>query len=1468
LRVAAALLIIVAMRPQATASVQFRILGPVTAYRDGESLALGGERQRALLAVLLVHANETVSTERLVEQLFGRSGSRSATNALQVAVSRLRRALGDGGGAMVLTRRGGYSLELEPGQLDAAMFESLLEQGRDLLAQGDPGEASVRLREALSLWRGPPLVDLAAVEGIQAEVRRLEELRLLAEMERIDAELALGHAAEVVVDLERLIAQAPLQERLRAQQMLALYRSGRQAEALAAYREACALLRDELGLTPGADLRELERMIFHQHAGLDADRALEASTQAVVCPFKGLAAFESSDAEFFCGRDRIVSELIARLAEWPLVGILGPSGIGKSSLMRAGVLPALRAGALPGSAGWRQVLLRPGNDPARELERTLGETEHVASGPGRAQRTVLAVDQLEDLFTVCEDDSLRREFLERLVELAGDHERRTLVLCTLRADFYGRLSVYPRFGELLSRSHALVGPMDRAELREAIERPAARAGLEVEDGLVEVLSAEVADEPGSLPLLSTTLLELWRARDGRLLRLQDYRATGGVRSGVARIAESAYTRLSDDERRVARDLLLRLADVGEGATERRLVSLSEVNAISGVERVLSALTDARLLTVGAGTVELSHEALLREWPRYRGWLEEDRVARQVHSHLRVAANDWDARGRDPGDLYRGARLAAALEFRSQHPDRVDRLEREFVSSSQLEADREAERQRVQNRRLRALLVAAAVLLVLTAVAGVVAVVGQQKASRNAQLADAATRAALGRQLGAEALGEQRLDVAALLAREGVALDRSPQTEGTLLTTLLRSPAVLGTFPLPTDSTPHVAVSPDGRTLVVADSVAGSVQFYDARSRALERRRLSDFVGDQPPVYSADGASLVYLSGASLTVRDARTLALRQRLLLGPPFRQQLAADVAEGSTLVAPDGRTVYYAYWLMDAAGQPAQAYIARWALSSGRPLGTVKLGTGPLLAVRLVDHGARLVVVTAHDVATYSASTVRQVRSVPIQPAPLLPSAAAIGPDASMLAIGSQDGSVSFVDADTGRLRRGLGGQHSAAVASAVYSPSGRTVMTVGDDGKLIVWDPRSGRRLVALPGPAGHVQDAQVSPDGSTLYTAGTGGVMLAWDLTGDRGFGRSVRLSPTLPCCDSVTPEAPAFALSPDGTEFAVATSASTVEVFSATTLRREMSFGTGSGGKPVTALAWSPTSQTLAVGAHDGIVQLWDLSASPRLKRSLVGFAPLPGQIEAIQSLAFSPDGQSLAASDKSEGSAVGHNISSPVATLAIWDVDTGSMVITPAELGAGAGLTASDVLAFSPDGKLLAASLLTGGVRVFDPNSGKVVRTLADPGNETVSLAFGPTGDVLAGGTLGGTVELWDAVTGKRLAQPLLADSSAISAIAFDPSGRRFATTGLHDATVKVWFTGSLEQEGPRLAADPDATAAAAFRPGQQGLLVVDDQGGAFTWPMSLASWEQRACSLAGRNLTQAEWAQFVSGPRYASVCR
>lgn len=1446
--------------------MQFRILGPLTAALDGEGLVLGGERQRALLALLLVHANEMVSTDHLIEQLFDVSRSGSSANAVHVAVSRLRRALGDDRAAMLRTRHGGYVLEIEVEQLDAALFERIVGEGRAFLARGDPASASGRLAEALALWRGPPLAGLGAVDELEAEIRRLQELHLLAEMERIDAELALGAAAEVVGELERLIAAAPLQERLRGQLMLALYRSGRQAEALAAYREACGLLRDELGLTPSAELRELEAMILCHDAGLDADRTEPAPDRLVVCPFKGLAAFESSDADFFFGRERIVSELVARLAEWPLVGILGPSGIGKSSLLRAGVLPALRAGALPGSARWRQMLLRPGRHPCHELARALGEQDlaETIATTEHDDRIVIAIDQLEELFTVCDDELERVDFLERVVAAAGDHERRALVLCTLRADYYGRLGAYPEFGELLSRSHALIGPPKRDELKEAIERPAARAGLEVERPLIETLVEEVADEPGALPLLSTMLLELWRARDGRVLRLRDYRATGGVQGAVARIAETAYTRLSPSDRAIAKALLLRLAEVGDGAPERRLMPLEEIDRVDGAPPVLAALADARLVTVGADTVELSHEALLREWPRYRGWLEEDRVGRRLHAHLRLAAGDWAARGRDPADLYRGARLAAALEFGAQHPEEMDRLEREFVDASRSEADREGRRQRFQNRRLRALLIGAAVLLVLTVVAGVVAVVGQQRATSAARLAVAEAHAALGRQLGAEALNEPRFEVAALLAREAVALDRSPQTEGTLLSTLLRSPAVIGTFPLPTTSAPHVGVAPNGRTVAVADSVANQIRFYDAHTHALLNTKLTDFFGDQPPTYSPDGSLLVYTAGSSLTVRDTSTLALRQRLEIGPPYSHGLTADIPGGSILIGPGQRTVYYAYWLLDPGGQPIGAYLSRWSLASGRRLETVRLGSGPLLAIRLIDRSTELVVVTGHAVNTYDAQTLKPQASVPIRPLPPQPTAAAVGPGGATVAIGSDTGSVWFVAAATGVARRALGG-HSAAVAGFGYAPDG-TAVTVGDDGRAIVWDPTTGAEATTLPGPAGHVENAQVSPDGSTLYTAALGGVVLAWDLTGERGFGHSARLERNLLCCDPLSPPEPAMALSPDGSRFAVPIGASTVGLFSTLTLRRLTSFTIGPAGNPITALAWSPAGDTLAVGAHVGVVQTWSVKGAPTLEHTLSGLTPELGQAEAVQSLAFSPDGRLLAASDKSAGTPLGHTLASPVAAMVVWDVATATLEAPPADLGAGNGVNGSDAVAFSRDGKLLAATLLAGGIQLFDPSTVQLVRTLADPGDDSVSLAFG-NGATLAAGTQGGALEMWDAVTGRRLAQPLLADSESITGLAFDGAGQRFVTTGQEDGTIKLWFASGPQQEGPRLASDPGATSAAAFEPGGRGLLVVDDRGGAFTWPTALAAWEQRACTIAGRDLTRTEWNELVGGPSYTNVC-
>jgi WD40 repeat protein len=717
------------------------------------------------------------------------------------------------------------------------------------------------------------------------------------------------------------------------------------------------------------------------------------------------------------------------------------------------------------------------------------------------------------------------------------------------------------------------------------------------------------------------------------------------------------------------------------------------------------------------------------------------------------------------------------------------------------------------------------------------------------------------------MNESRLDVAALLAREGVGFDRSAQTEGTLLSVLLRSPAVIGALSLSADSAPEVAVSPDGRTLAVSDSAAGQVRLYDAHSRAPLGQAVSDFRGDQPPAYSEDGSLLVYPSGPALVVRDARTLAMRKLLPIPTPFRQQLTADIPDGSIVITPDRQLVYYAYWLVNPAGQPTSAYLSRWSLASGRSLPTIRLGLGPVLALRLVGRGDALMVVTSHDIETYDARTGRRIGFEPIHPAPLLPTAAAISPDGATVAIGLDTGSVSFVDAATGAARRSHAGQ-ATAVASAVYAPGGTAVMTVDNGGTVIVWNPSTGTKTAVLSGPAGRVRDATVSPSGSTLYTAAVGGAVLAWDLTGRRSFGHTARLTRGWPCCEQVTPPTPPLAISPDGSRFAAVVAGSTVGVFSTATLQRQASFAIAPAGTPVTALAWSPRGDALAVGAHGGVVQLWSVNGKPQLERSLFGLAPLSEQPEAIQALAFSPDGALLAAADKSLPPRLGHlsESQSTTATMMIWVTATGRLLGTPTDLGAGNTLGGSEAVAFSHDGRLLAATLLGGGVRIFDPLTGHVLRTLADPGDNTVSLAFSRSG-TLAAGTLGGTVDIWNPTTAKKLGPPLLADAAGpITSVAFDRTGEWLATAGYGDGSIKLWSSPAFQQEG-RLVADPGATSAVMFEPRGGDLVAFDDRGGVFTWPIALGVWETRACSLAGPNLTRARWAQLVGGPGYATVC-
>ena len=448
---------------------------------------------------------------------------------------------------------------------------------------------------------------------------------------------------------------------------------------------------------------------------------------------------------------------------------------------------------------------------------------------------MLVVDQLEEVFTACGDEEERAVFLATLAEAAADRDRRAILVVALRADFYGRLAGYPRFAELLSRNHVLLGPMERDELARAIELPARRAGLQVERGLVEALVADVAGEPGALPFLSTMLLELWRLREMNVLRLETYRAAGGVRGAIARLAEQVYAQLPQVERRRARTILLRLA-AGEGvAVVRRRVPLDELELERDeeVRRVLGALTEARLLTISDSVVEVSHEALLREWPRLREWLEEDREGRRLHEDLIERARQWNERGRDRGDLYRGVRLASAVEWAAAHEQELNETERQFLAESRQASQRAL-------RRLRAAVFALVALLVLAVVGGIVALAQRHTAQREA-------RVALANQLGAQALVEPRIDRALLLALEAAEPERLTPDAGRAADDASPQPAIpRKTFTLPVGVRPlRISVSTDGGTLAVSDN-SGQIHFFDTRTRRERRPPLTDAMGYARP----------------------------------------------------------------------------------------------------------------------------------------------------------------------------------------------------------------------------------------------------------------------------------------------------------------------------------------------------------------------------------------------------------------------------------------------------------------------------------------------------------------------------------------------------------------------------------------------------------------------------------------------
>ena len=1667
--------------------MQIRFLGHLEASVDDRPVTLGGAKQRAVLAMLGLEANRIVTADHLIEGLWGEHAPASAAKMVQNYVWRLRASLNDSG-AEILTRGRGYELRINPGCIDVRRFEKLLAEASRAAEAGERVDAA---REALALWRGPALADLADEPFAAPEIRRLEELHVEAAELAIDADLAAGRHKEVAAEIDALVGEHSLRERLHAQRMLALYRCGRQAEALEAYRDARRTLVEEIGVEPGPELRRLHEAILRQDPSLDVEpaaaelprelaaaasppmvgregelrrvrarwqrsatgagalvtlvgaygmgktrlaaaiagdahreeatvlyapgtgppeaalvaiartrdarrptllvlddvdrapgdvraalrelapalahlpalvlatgqeaaalarlepresitlepldaeavaliagfyaptrdddavpvetlvaasggiarrvheaasewarreatrrvdvvagraaagrseaRALEAelagnvvdlqsareragllagagadSEAAVVCPYKGLATFDTDDAEYFFGREQLVADLVARLVGAPLLAVVGPSGSGKSSVIRAGLLPALAGGVLPGSERWAHALIRPGEHPMRELRRT-------ADRLAGHRRSVLAVDQFEELFTACQDEQERDEFVAALLRGGADADRGSLVVLAIRADFYGRCAAYPELSRLLGANHVLVGPMSRDELRRAIERPAQRVGLSVESELVDALLTDIEGQPGALPLLSTALLELWRQRDGRRLRLAAYVRSGGVQGAVARLAEDAFVGLDPSQQAAARKVLLRLAGEGEGgAIVRRRVALPELDAHGSPEvaEVVARLTDRRLLTVSDGAVEVAHEALLREWPRLREWLDDDVQGRRLHHQIGDAARAWDADARDPGVLYRGTRLSAALDWRCSHEQQLNATERAFLDASRAAHER-------ANRRLRTVLAGVSLLLVAAVIAGVVAL--DQRASARSR-----ERTAAAQVLDVQALTEPALDRKLLLARQAVDVVDSAATRSNLLAALLRSPAAIGMLRGDGDPLLSLVLSPDGRTLAVAEN-DGTVRFFDPATRRpvgqpydAGKTRIPQlgYSPDSELAYSPDGTRLAVADasfpvGGFIDLLDGRTHRTIKRLSVGTPPGGGAAPSLKD--VMFSPDSR-VLIAHTTSHVVNGPGPGELLRWDARTGRLLARQVAGKHLALigfvagAERLLTSSESTPAVTLRD-----AATLRPLRRFPVD-APA--GASTVSPDGRLAALGAPDGSVRFLDLRSGKLRR-ASGHHDAPVRDARFTPDGRTLVTAGADAKLILWNVPHASASETLDGHAGPVREVAVSPDGETAYSASLDGSAIVWDLAGTRRLGRSFHAAPVDPggpvgggcgACGATTPDEgnlppSVIATTHDGGSFAIPGSDGNVYLYDSLTLARTAVIPVNPGGR-VLSIAIAPDGRTMAATTLFGEVSFWDLHT-----RRPLGMPQL-AHAGPVWTPTFSGDGRWMATAGEDQ-------------VVWLWDARR-RRPLAKLQLAA-----VVDDVGLSPDGKTLAvttgADSGQGSVEIYSVP--RLARTAVLPAQWGRWGRFSPDGRLLVVADHEGRLQLFDTKTWKPRTRPVIAHRDEILSVNFSPDSRTLATTSL-DGTTRLWNLASGRPIGEGLPGPPQHRSAATFVRGGTHLVVVYDDGRGLLWDLRPSSWARHACSVAGRTLTRDEWSDALPGRDYAPACR